>query len=271
MTGQGPKRIQSLQRAISVIELLARNGEASLAELRAGTGLSNSTLLRILSTLQDHNWVRRLLAEGRYELPFSFGNILVRGNRGLPLTEVASPHLIELQKQVGWPSDIAVPLPNGKMEILETTRIKGPLAPNRTAYGVRPSMVRSALGRAYLANCAPEVQRLHLAFIGKNGEKQDRTWVTNDTISEVIEQTRRQGHGVREIDYWAEPVDFGPDVNAIAVPVADNQGNAIASINLIWIRDVVRLQDMVSKTLPALTNAAKQIGKAYAEIVKDDQ
>jgi IclR family mhp operon transcriptional activator len=269
MTSQGPKRIQSLQRSISVIEFLARHGEASLAELRAGTGLSNSTLLRILATLQDHKWVRRLLAEGRYELPFSFGNILVNSSRGLPLTEVASQHLIDLQKKIGWPSDIAVPLANGKMEILETTRIKGPLAPNRTAYGVRPSIVQSALGRAYLAHCAPDARTRLLDHIEEHGDKQDRLWITNGTITTILEQTRAQGYGERERGYWAEPVDFGPDVNAIAVPVMDKNGYAIASISLIWIRDVVPVEDLVKTHLSALRKAADQIGQSYSAVIGD--
>lgn len=266
MIPSGPKRIQSLQRAMDVIQFLAENGQSSLADLRAGTGLSNSTLLRILSTLQDRKWVRRLLAEGRYELPFSFGNFLLSSNRGLLLTELASPHLIVLQRTIRWPSDIAIPLKTGKMEILETTRIKGPLAPNRTAYGLRPSMMQSALGRAYLAHCSEKDRAHQIAHIGANGHKQDRVYAQGDQIKKIVNETRAQGYGAREADYWAEPVDFGPDVHAIAVPILDSNQCAFASLNVIWIKDLASEQDIVSTCLAPMQQAAAKIGQDYVEV-----
>lgn len=230
-----PKRIQSLQRGMDVINFLSENGSSSLSDLRTATGLSNATLRRILTTFEDRGWVRRLLREGRYELPHSFADIMGSGKSGHPLSEIASPHMTRLQKQIGWTSDIAICPAPGKIEILETTRLNSMFAPNRSVYGLRPSMVQSAMGRAYAAFCSDEELDIHLATLKKSGTRTERQWIESGRFSEIIKETRNLGYGERESDYWTIPVDFGPEVAAIAVPIRTDKA-IFGSLSCLWVK-----------------------------------
>ncbi len=253
----GPKRIQSIQRAISVVEHLATRGASSLSQLRKATGLSNSTLLRIIATLSDHGWVRRHLSEGRYELPFSLGQTLVTEALGHPLAELSSQYLIKLQKKIHWPSDIATSIHPGKIQILESTRLKGLFAPTG-AYSVQPSMVKSAHGRAYLAYCSKEEREMHFDAILKMGDKEEKLFIESGKIEEILSETQSQGYGVRERQYWVEPLDFGPDVAAIAVPILSDDC-IYGTINAVWLREVMEENSIIEAVKPEIQNMANLI------------
>ena len=126
----GPKRIRALERGMLVIEHLSTKGLSTLADLRVATGLTNATLLRILTTLQHRGWVRRNIVEGQYELTHSLGQILGANARAHPLAEMAAPILLEMQtRQLGFPSDLCALVAPGRLEVVESTRIRGPFAP----------------------------------------------------------------------------------------------------------------------------------------------
>ena len=130
----GPKQIRALERGLAVVEHLSRHGQSSLAALRAATGLTNATLLRVLATLRERGWVRRNIVEGQYELAHSLGDLLGANARAHPLAEYAAPILLDLKpRQLGLPSDLAAVIAPGKVEIIESTRLRGPMAPARTA------------------------------------------------------------------------------------------------------------------------------------------
>jgi len=48
------KQVRSLDRGLDLMEVLAREGAQTLAQLHAATGLPKSTIRRLLATLQAH-------------------------------------------------------------------------------------------------------------------------------------------------------------------------------------------------------------------------
>ena len=168
------KTIRALDRGLQILELLSRQGQMSLADLRKASGLSNPTLLRILLTLQTRGWVHRNIVEGRFELAHSLGTLLGETARAHPLAELAAPFLLDLKgRQAGWPSDLCALTGPGHIEIIESTRLRGPMALTRTALGIRPSMVMSAHGRAILAFSKDEEAAHHIEAIRRSGSKED--------------------------------------------------------------------------------------------------
>lgn len=259
-----PKRIQSLQRGMAVIEHLSSKGSSNLAELNDATGLANATLRRILTTFEDQGWVRRLLAEGRYELCFSFSRSLSAGMRSHPLSEIASPHLIELQRKIGWTSDISICVAPGEIEILETTRLKGSLSPNLNVYGLRPSMVQSAMGRAYAAFCSEAELKIHLEALARNGSREDKLWIKSGQFDQIIKKTRHQKFGEREKDYWILPVDYEPDVEAIAVPILA-EGAIFGSLSCLWAAGAKGAANAKKQNYRDLNETAQNIAKSIKD------
>lgn len=263
-TAQGSsKPIRALDRGLHILELLSRQGQMTLADLRKASGLSNPTLLRILLTLQDRKWVRRNIVEGRYELAHSLGNLLGETARAHPLAELAAPFLLDLKsRQEGWPSDLCTLVGPGRIEIVESTRLRGPMALTRTALGIRPSMVMSAHGRAILAFSSDAQSERHFQAILKSGTKEDMLWIESGRFEEEIARTRNQGFGLREPNYWQPPFDPGPELGAMAVPILSKTG-VHGSISLLWMVEEMSLEDVLAAgSLQDLQKTSAHIGVA---------
>lgn len=259
---QGPtKTIRALERGLHIVELLSRRGQMTLADLRRATGLANPTLLRVLRTLQARSWVRRTLAEGRYELAHSLSDFLSGGARAHPLAEFAAPFALDLKgQQSGWPSDICGIIAPGQIEIVESTRLRGPMALTRSSLGIRPSMVMSAHGRAVFAFATPAQQDRHLAAVRTNGTRQEVRQVNSDAFRAEIERSRNRGYALREAEYWQPPFEPGPEHGALAVPILSG-GGLHGTISLLWIVEEVSLEDVLaSGALEDLQTAADRIG-----------
>ena len=261
---EGPKRIRALERGLAVVEHLSNHGLSTLAELRHATGLGNATLLRLLATLQDRGWVRRNIVEGQYELAHSLGNLLGANARAHPLAELAAPILLDLRpRKSGLPSDLCVPVAPGKIEIIESTRLRGPMAPGRTGLGIRPSMLLSAHGRAMLGFLPRDEVEIHLAALKVAPTRSEKPFLEPQRLAADLARTRACGFGLREEHYWVENAfDPGPDLGAIAVPIQSSTG-LHGTLSLLWLRDDMTLDDVLQHgRLADMQEAARRIGAA---------
>ena len=259
-----PKRIRALDRGLEVIEHLSNFGLSTLAELRRKTGLSNATLIRILSTLQDRGWVRRNIVEGQYELAHSLENILGANVRAHPLAEIAAPILINMPTfKRGLPSDLTAIIEIGKLEIVESTRTRGPMAPARTGLGIRPSMVRSAHGQAVLAFLSDEDRNLHVTAAKKTEGREARKWFEGSALNKALALTKERGFGLRDDDYFIyKSFDPGPDLAALAVPILSKTG-VHGALSILWMREEQTVEDVLAQgALDDLLSAAQKIGSA---------
>lgn len=260
------KTIRALERGLQVIELLSQCGAMTLADLRKACGLSNPTLLRILLTLQSRGWVRRNIVEGRYELAHSLGTLLGEAARAHPLAELAAPFLLDLRaRQASWPTDLCTLVGPGKIEIVESTRLRGPMALTRTSLGIRPSMVLSAHGRVILAFSSEEQGLRHIEEIRQTGTKEDILRIENGSFADEIARTRARGYGLREPDYWQPPFDPGPELGAMAVPILSRTG-VHGSLSLMWIASESSLEKILSQGgLQDLQKTSAKIGVALGK------
>ena len=64
-------RIQSIERAIAILELFKKNKQLGLAEITKLIGLSNSTLHTIIKTLEEGNLLRQDKDTKKYQLGYS--------------------------------------------------------------------------------------------------------------------------------------------------------------------------------------------------------
>lgn len=257
------KHARALDRGLEVVEVLARHGATSLADLRRRTNLSNATLYRLLATLQARGWVRRNLVEGQYELAHSLGKLLGETSRAHPLAEHAAPILLGLRaRAVGLPSDVSTVLAPGRIEIIESTRLRGPMAPSRTSLGIRPSMLFSAHGRVILAQSSPAERDAHLHAIMANGSKEERAMIESGKLDAMLEETRARGFGLRERDFWVAPFDPGPELGAMAVTIAGKAG-IYGTLSVLWIQDDMSLEEVLDfGCLEDLRIAASKIAAA---------
>src|SRR5687768_17156379 len=60
--------VQSVDRAITILEALARSGDAGVTEVAAELGVHKSTAFRLVSTLEAHGLVEQTSERGKYRL-----------------------------------------------------------------------------------------------------------------------------------------------------------------------------------------------------------
>src|SRR5262245_9171742 len=66
----GSGGVQSVDRALSALEILARQGEVGVTELAADIGVHKSTAFRLLGALEEHEFVEQAHERGKYRLGF---------------------------------------------------------------------------------------------------------------------------------------------------------------------------------------------------------
>src|SRR5690349_13558675 len=69
--------VQSVDRAMTILEILARNGDTGVTEIAAHLGVHKSTAFPLLATLEIHRMVEQLGERGLYRL--GVGNLRLAG------------------------------------------------------------------------------------------------------------------------------------------------------------------------------------------------
>ncbi|QDL93999.1 helix-turn-helix domain-containing protein (plasmid) [Paroceanicella profunda] len=250
---------RSLDRGITLMEILARGGSCSLAELHAASGLPKSTIRRLLGTLIARRIVRRSLSDGRYRinitLPMSTGAPIPPGLAGL--VDLSLPLALALTRRVRWPSDIHV-VDGTRMQIVESTRPASPfhIYPGRVNRWL--NIFGTASGTACLAAMSPEaVMEVHRLTEG------DETWglarfgLCVEAYLDILAATRARGYAIRLSAYLGETV-FDDGLAAIAVPLLE-RGRPLGALTLIWPRPHLDHARFASEHLDALRDTAAQI------------
>lgn len=256
------KTVRALARGLQVLEQVRHHPGSTLSELSARCVLSKATLLRMLKTLEQRNWVYCSLAEGSYWISAQrreFGAGVQPANE---VAQVAAPVLERLCRKVVWPSDLAV-RDGARMKIVETSRRNTPFLVNRDVFAIRPHMLKSALGRAYLAFCPDDERRRIVALLRRSTDPGDAPARDPRRLKALLAATRRRGYGVREADYWAGQRRFETDVHAIAVPVLVG-GRVAACMSLLWMGGTLTLREFRERYLATLRAAADSVAAGLA-------
>src|SRR5918995_3596198 len=103
------QRVQSLDRALDVLEALATTDELGVSEVAAKTGLVPSTAHRLLGTLVARGYAAQSPNSGRYLLGYK----LLELTSGLQdrlerLRSAARPHLEAIMEQTGETTNLVV-------------------------------------------------------------------------------------------------------------------------------------------------------------------
>ena len=206
------KLVRGLARGLQVLEALNSRGagEWRLTELAAHVGLHRTTLKRTLETLCKEGYLCRDAGAGRY-LPTARVRRLGAGLRDSDALVLAARDLLpELTRRVVWPLALST-LDGDAMIVRAETHDVSPLAFHRTALGYRFSLLRTSMGRAYLAACAPQ-QRHEMARI--IGAVETGVVSAVDAIEREVHAHVVNGFGCNDLG-WPPFSEF----SAVSVPV----------------------------------------------------
>lgn len=258
------KQIRALARGLSVVNAIDQAcGPVSLGELHHATGIDRATILRILATLEQEGWVYRSLGDNRYRLTYHLHDLGEHVSVHDAIAQVAAPVLERLQGELGWPSDIAIYDGTG-MAIIETSRRRTAIVLNREVMGYRPSMMRSAMGRAYLGFCDERRLKTILEAQRQQGGEEARLAADAAYVARIREQVRRQGYARRDPSLFPLPSANDSEFDAIAVPILVME-EVQACLSLVWVKPAVDDETVVESMVARLRQAAEELALQFHE------
>src|SRR3984893_1937882 len=186
--------VQSVDRALLIIETLAEDDEGyRLTDLAVRTGLSPSTVHRLLTTLEKRRFVQFDRDESMWHIgaqSFAVGSTFVRRRN---FVTQALPYLRKLRDQTRETANLAV-VDDGAMVVL--TRVESrEIMRSVTKVGGRVPMVASGLGKALLSTYSEEdvfgiIQRVGMPRLPP------KSIVRAGELCKSLHDIRRQGYSV---------------------------------------------------------------------------
>jgi DNA-binding IclR family transcriptional regulator len=238
--------VQSVDRALTILELLAHDGESSVTQIAGGLGVHKSTAFRLLATLESHRLVEQDGDRGRYRL--GVGNLRLAGatTARLDLVTEARPVCRQLATDTGETVNITVRSETSALYLdqvagssaLQSHNWVGQHIPlHATSNG---KVLVSEMSEAELKKAVRELPRL-----------------TDKTVTRRSE-LRAQLEHIREVGYALVVDELETGLTAAAAPIRNAHGDIIASMSISG--PTFRLTgEKLEKAIPLLVASATEV------------
>jgi IclR family acetate operon transcriptional repressor len=219
--GRDATLIRSVDRAVAILDLLAREGWSAGAEVARELGVHRSTALRLLATLDRHGLVERDARTSKYRLGRRLVQLASSVRGEVDLRQVARPVCETLARSLG--ETVTLDILDGD-EIVPVEQASGSTSVVSVNWlGTRSPVHCTASGKVILA-FAPDDVRARL--LQRPLERRTaRTIVDRPELEAQLAQIREAGFA-----RTFEELEVG--LNAIAAPVRDSGGEVIAAVDV---------------------------------------
>jgi len=233
--------IQSVDRALNVLEILASKGNLTLSDIAFDLDQSPATIYRVLSTLEARNIVEVDRAKQVWNVgpaAFQIGYSFLRRSS---VVERSRPVMRDLMDQTGETANLGIEKTNmvmfvSQVETHETIRAFFPP-------GTQSPMHASGIGKALLAYYSTE--RITQLFKNNTLEK-----FTDNTITDP-EKLREEIKKIRELGFAFDDEEKNLGMRCIAAPILNFFGEAVAGISVSGPTHRMSLDriEIISKTV----------------------
>jgi DNA-binding IclR family transcriptional regulator len=244
--------VQSVDRALTVLSMLARDGELGVTEIAAQLGVHKSTAFRLVGTLGNHDLVEQTADRGKFRLGVGVLRLAGATRVRLDLVQESRAVAIGLAQTVG--ETINIVMLSGH-EALYLDQVAGPSALQlRNWVGQRIPLHASSNGKVLLAYAQPErfeeMAQLPLQRF------------TDRTITD-LPRLRAELAAVRERGYATAIDEFEVGLTAVAAPIAGVDGTVVASVSASGPTFRIapdRLPFLIEQVLGAATQISRRLG-----------
>src|SRR3954451_21338898 len=237
-SGEALASVQSVDRALTILGILARLGEAGVTEIAGELGVDKSTAFRLVATLESHGMVEQNEERGRYRLGVGVLRLAGATTARLDLVQEARPVCRQLAADTGETGNIAV-LSESSALYLDQVAGSSALQPHNWVGQHIPlhatsngKVLLSGLDDARVKELLGTLSRYTATTITKKG-----------TLRDELALVREQGYAVA-VDELEE------GLTAAAAPIRNAHGDVVASMSVSGptfrlsqerVEDVVRL------------------------------
>ena len=223
MSKQLDGRVQSVDRAMLIMETLSdADGGLRLTDLSRQTKLSLTTVHRLLTTLEQRQFVQFLPSDNLWHIglhTFSIGNAFVRDRNFLA---PAQPFLRRLRDQTRETANLGV-VDNGEIVLVDQLKSRE-ITRSISRIGGRTPMTASGMGKSVLATYSGgEVS----GFLSRYGMRRvtSRTLTCGDALQIQLERIRRDGYAIDDGEYL-------PGLRCVAAPVYDRHSDVVCALSI---------------------------------------
>jgi DNA-binding IclR family transcriptional regulator len=258
-------RIQSLDRAFSVLEEVARHRNGiTLSELSRALELHTSTLYHVTRTLVSLGYLRSGPEDKRYRMGRGIFQLASACLDEAEICATATPYLEKLAAATGEASHYAI---WERRRALILVRHAGPnaLQINERAGTLRP-VYCTAIGKALLSGLDPEAYEDHTRDI-------DFAPLTPSTLKDG-QELRLQVEKARRDGIAFDDCEFNAEVRCMAATVRDFSGKVVGAIGFsgpVWRMSLTDMAEYTSITRSIAAELSEQFGFRPEEVASDDR
>lgn len=215
--------IRVLDRAFSILSLLAKGEPCTPAQISAEVGLNPSTTFRMLATLAYYRFVKRDETTNQYQLGLACLELAHAYMDSSDLRRVALPELETLRNETKETVHLAV---LQDMEIVYLEKLPGlhAIGLMSSRVGGRAPAYCTGVGKVLLAYQSPELVQ---AYYQRNGLHRF-TEITKTDLPQLMSELEVIHQRGLAFDYG----EHEDEVRCIATPIFDISGQAVAALSI---------------------------------------
>jgi DNA-binding IclR family transcriptional regulator len=245
--------VQSVDRAVTILELLAVHGTAGVTQLARELGVHKSTASRLVAALERRRLVEQVEDRGHYRLGVGVLKLAGATTARLDLAQEARPVCRRLASETGETVNLAV-LSGGA--VLYVDQVSGTSTLSSYNWvGQHIPIHATSNGKALVSDLdGPELTRV----LGELVAYTPSTVTERAVLDAQLVEVRERGFAMA-----ADELDVG--LTAVAAPVRDAHGDVVASVSVSgpsFRFDEARIAEIV----PLVRNATAEISGRLAHV-----
>jgi len=213
--------VQSVDRAVSLLQALALRGAAGVTELSVDVGVHKSTVSRLLGTLEARGLVEQDGERGRYRLGQTVRRLAAGAVGASDVATSARPIAQELATSVGETVNVVVS--DGQEVTTVDQAAGGSIVSSSDWVGKRGPLHATAAGKVFLAAMSAE----HLTSVLRRG----LTRFTDATITDPAHLRTQLGE-VRDRGWATVVEEHEIGLVVVAAPVHDAAGEVVGALTV---------------------------------------
>lgn len=215
----GNGRVQSVDRAVTILELLARNGWSGVTEIAEALDVHKSTSFRLLNTLESRGLVEQHPDSGLYHLGFALVHLARAVTVGPDIARRTRASCEWLAERTSETITLSVMEADECITIDQILATSGVIS--RSWLGRRNPLHCTSPGKVFLAYQSADRQAELTA--GPHKRYTEHTVIDPDELRAMLEQVRQDG-------YATNFEEFEEGLTAVAAPVFTADGQIQASV-----------------------------------------
>jgi IclR family mhp operon transcriptional activator len=245
------------ERVLDVLEAANRLPAITVQNISQDCGIPPSSVVRILETLCDKGFLKRVSRRDGYALTSKVRQLSAGFHGGPLVVEALKPFADKLTRDFLWPLSVAT-LDLDAMMVQYSSIPISPMAHTRSTLHKRLSLLTRAHGLAYLAACG-SAERHRLVRLAVSAQLPEDKVVRNAREwRRLIKQGRARGYAIRVSE-------ADPFTSTIAVPLVAEPGRVLATLGMTFFLRVVhrpQIDIYVDALKSAAANATERL-RAY--------